>query len=119
MTRVAALADVGIEFHLSQEGQSELLCGPGAASLGKDVDLLVAMRTDEMAHVFDQANNLNFNLAEHFYGFARVLEGDIAGRGNYDGPTYGDSLNQRDGYVAGTGGQIDDQVLELSPIDSL
>ena len=40
----------------------------------KNVNLMLAMRADEVAHVFDHAHQIYFHLAEHFDGLASVLQ---------------------------------------------
>src|SRR5271166_5951715 len=51
LAAVAALADVGIEFDVAQEWNAELRRGALAAALGEDINRLVAVRADEVAHV--------------------------------------------------------------------
>ena len=56
---------------------------------------------------------------EHLEGLARVLQADVAGRGDDHGAGERDGLHQRDDHVAGAGRQIDDEVIELAPLHLL
>src|SRR4051812_23383145 len=59
MPRIAALADVRIKFHFAEEVQSELAGSALASSMRKDVDLMLAMRTTEAAHILDQTKDVH------------------------------------------------------------
>ncbi len=52
-----------------------LNCPPSlAAALGEDVDLVMAVRADEVTHVFDNAENIDLYLLKHLDRFASVLQ---------------------------------------------
>src|SRR5579862_9538496 len=94
MTAIAGLADFGIELDTAEKGNPELLRGALAAALGEDVNLVLAMRADEIAHVLDDAENVDLHLLEHLDRLARVLQRDVAGRGYDDGPGQRHGLHQ-------------------------
>src|ERR1035437_2198039 len=73
MPAVAALANLRIEFYAAEERQAKLLSGPLSAALGENVDLLMAVRALEVAHVFDHADDVDFHGVEHLDCLARVL----------------------------------------------
>ena len=52
---------------------------------------------------------------EHLDGLARILQGNIGGRGDDDRAGQRHRLGQRDRDVAGAGRQIDDEIVEFSP----
>src|SRR6185369_7664098 len=80
---------------------------------------MMAVRASEVAHVFDDAEHFNVNLRKHLESFARILKADVARSGNNYGSCKRHRLHQRDDYIAGTGRQIHDQVVEFAPIDLL
>ena len=70
---VTGFTNVWIELDISEEGNAELLRGLLCASAGKDVDLMIAVRTDEVAHVLNHAHKVNFHLPKHFNSFSSIL----------------------------------------------
>src|SRR5207253_1713195 len=100
----------------AQEVKAEIFCGALAAAFRKDVNLVVAMGANKVAHVLNHADNIHLDLSEHFDGFARVLEGDVGRRRNHDGACEWHSLDQRQCHVASTRGEVYDQVIQLSPL---
>src|SRR5689334_2487176 len=86
LTRVAAPADVGIEFHIAKESQVKLLGCPLSAAFRKNVDLVLAVRADEITHVLNQPDNVYLHLAEHLDRFARVLQRHVGRSGDHDRP---------------------------------
>ena len=86
-----------------------------AAAGGEDIDLVIAVRADEVAHVLGDAEDFDVHLVEHLDGLARILQRNVGGRGDDDGAGQRHGLGQRDHHVAGAGRQIDDEVVELSP----
>ena len=73
-----------------------LNCCRGAlgAALGEDVDLVMAVRAGEVAHVFDDAKHFDIDLGKHFEGLARVLQAHIAGRGDNNRASERNGLHQ-------------------------
>jgi len=116
LAAVAADADLGVNFDFAQEWDAEELGHAAAFAVAEDVDAAFAMGAAEVTHVFDDAKNLDVNLAEHFNGFAYVGEGDDRGRGDDDGACDGDALNERELYVTCARGKIDDEVIEFAPL---
>src|SRR5215469_12278268 len=114
-TLVAGFADLGIELNTAQEVGSKLACGLFSTAAGEDVDLMMAVWADEVAHVFDHACDVDLHLPEHFDGFTGVLERYIGRGGNYDGSRQRNGLDQRQGHVPGSGRKIDNQVIEPPP----
>ena len=100
---IAAFADGGDEFDGTEKGNVELRRGALGAALGEDVDLVMAMRAGEVAHVFDDAEDFDVDLGEHLEGLAGVLQADVAGRGDDDGAGERHGLHQGDDHVAGAG----------------
>src|SRR5579859_5378135 len=115
---VPADADARIDFDFAEDGNAVGDGGFGAFAVAENVDGLVAMRAAEGAHVFDDAENFDIHLAKHFDGFADVGEGD-RGRGGDDYCACdSDRLNKRELHVASAGREIDDEVIELAPLDA-
>src|SRR5882757_4275913 len=78
-TAVPRFTDFGIEFHASKKWHIELLCSLFRAPTRENIDLMLAMGTDEVTHVLDHADNVDLHLTKHFNGFAGVLQGDVRG----------------------------------------
>jgi hypothetical protein len=70
---VAALADGRIQLDRAQKRHVELLGRALRAAARKDVDLLVAVRAGEVAHVLHNAQHLHVHLRKHLQSLARVL----------------------------------------------
>src|SRR5208337_686796 len=70
---VARFANLRIELDASEEGDAELLRRLFRAAAREDVDFVLAVRADEVAHVFYHADDIHFHLAEHLNGLARIL----------------------------------------------
>jgi len=116
---VAALADLGKEFNGAEEGDVELLRGALGAAAGEDVDFVMAVGAGEVRHVLHDTEDFDIDLMEHFEGLARILERDVGGRGDDYCAGEGDGLHQRDDDVAGAGGEIDEEDVELAPFNLL
>src|SRR5205823_14953653 len=112
---VATDPDRGREFDGSEEAHAELSRGPLRTAAREDVDFMLAMRTDKVTHVFDHTDDVHFELAEHLDSFAGVLQRDIRGRGDNDGATYRNCLDERNCDIAGPWRQVNDQEIQLAP----
>ena len=71
---------------------------------------------DVHAHVLDDAEHRHVDLFEHLERLARVEQGDVLGRGHDHRARDRDLLAQGELNVTGTGGQVDDQVVEIVPV---
>ena len=71
---VSGFADLGIELNAAEEVDAELPDGLLCSAARKNINFIVAMRTDKVAHVLDYASDINLHLAEHLDGLARVLQ---------------------------------------------
>src|SRR4029077_12323510 len=91
---VAADADLRVNLDFAEEGHAEGLGHVLAFAVAEDGDAFVLRRAIEAAHVLDEDEDFNVDLAEHFDGFADVGEVDDGGRGDDDGAADGDALNQ-------------------------
>ncbi len=116
---VAGLADLGDQLDGAEERDVELLRGALGAAAGEDVDLVMAVRAGEVRHVLDDAEDFDVDLVKHFEGLARVLQRDVGGGGDDDGSGERDGLHEGDDDVAGAGGEIDEEDVELAPLDLL
>src|ERR1035441_4418731 len=65
---VARFANLRIEFDVSEEGDVELFRRLFRAAARENVDFVLAMRADEVTHVFDHAYDVHLHLAEHLDG---------------------------------------------------
>ena len=78
----------------------------------------LAVVADEVAHVLDDAEHRHAHLAEHLQPLAGVDQADVLRRRDDDGAGQRGRLRQRQLGVAGAGRQVDDQVIELAPVES-
>ncbi len=115
---IATDADARIDFDFAEDGHAVSDRGFRAFAVAEDVDGLVAVRADEGAHVFDDAEDFDVDLAEHFDGFANVGEGDGRWSGDNDGAGDRDGLDQGELDVAGARRKIDQEIVELAPDDA-
>src|SRR6266436_256879 len=81
---VPGLANFWIELNAAKEIHSELFRCLLCPAAREDVYLVMAVRAHEIAHVLDHAGDVDFHLAEHFYGFAGILQRNIRRRGDYN-----------------------------------
>src|SRR5579864_8548597 len=116
LAAVSGLADDGIELDVPEERDSELLGRLLRPAARKDIDFVTAVRADEVTHVFYHAHQIDLHLAEHFDGFASVLQRNIRRRRNHNRSGERNGLNQRKGNVSSARRQIHDQIIELSPL---
>ena len=116
---VAARPDRRVERDAA-EVREVVLLGEGAAAAGpEDVVSRPAVRAPEAGHVLDDAEDVGVVLAEHPEPLAGVVDGDLLGRGDDDGPGQGERLEDGQLGVAGARRQVDDQVVERPPLDVL
>src|SRR5665213_283884 len=73
------------------------------------------MRAAEETHIFDNAEDIDVNLAEHFHGLAHIGQRYGGWRRDQHRACHGDKLNQGKLHVSRAGGEVDDQVVEFSP----
>ena len=66
------------------------------------------MRTNKVAHILDNADDIHLHLAEHLDSFAGILQRNIGGSRNHNGTGQGNRLHQRKRDVARTRRQIHD-----------
>src|ERR1700746_4094856 len=116
LAAVAADADLGVDFNFAEEWDAEELGHTAAFAVAEDVDAAIAMRAIEVAHVFDDAENFDMNLAEHFDGFAHVGERDDRGRGDDHSTCDGDALDKSELDVTGAGRKVDNEIVEFAPL---
>src|SRR5262245_18742996 len=78
---------------------------------------LPAVRADEATHVLDDPQDGNLYLLEHPQTSQRDTDGDVLRRRDDDRSRQGARLRQRELDIAGARWQIDQQVVELAPVD--
>ncbi len=115
---ITADADLRVDFNFAEEGDVEGLGEARAFAVAEDVNALFAMRAGEVAHVFDDAEDFDVDLAEHFDGLADVGEGHDGRRSDQDCAVDGSGLDQGKLDVAGARREVDDEVVEVPPEDA-
>ncbi len=78
-----------------------------------------AVGEGHLGHVFDEAEDFDVDLVEHFEGLAGVLQCDRRTCADDYRAGEGDGLDERDDYVAGAWREVDEEVVELAPGDLL
>src|SRR5579884_374097 len=71
---VTSHTDLRIKFDCAQKRNIELLCCALCSAFGENINLLMAMRTREMAHVLNNPKHLDIHLMEHLQRLARILQ---------------------------------------------
>src|SRR6185369_2437653 len=77
LTRVTRLTNIWIKFDVAEEGHAKLARGLFRSTLRKDVDFVIAVRADEVAHVLHHAYDVDLHLPEHLDGFACILQRNV------------------------------------------
>ena len=76
------------------------------------------MGTDETAHVLNDSDDGNLQLTGEGHTFTGIEDGDILGRRHDDCPADPrDQLAGAEGLVACSGRRVDDQIIEIAPVD--
>ena len=79
----------------AQEFDVVILAHPLTAATTKDMLFVTAFRANMDAHVFNDAENRDIDLLEHFQALARVDQRDVLRRGNNDCASHRHFLRQR------------------------
>ena len=137
---VADLAEADVQRDLAQERHAELLGLAAGAAAAEEVDALVARAARrglaprgpprpgaaavlevrlhvEEAHVLDHPQDRHLELAEHRQRADGVQQRHLLRRADDHGARQRQGLGEGQGDVAGAGGQVDDEVVELAPFD--
>ncbi len=86
---IPGFAEFRIERNISQEWYAELLRGLLRSTAGKNINFMLAVGADEIAHVLHHAHQIYLHLAKHFDGLARILQRNVRWRGNHHRPVNG------------------------------
>ena len=113
---VGRLADRYIERNFAQEGRAHCLRVAPRAAVRENVAALTATRTQEIAHVLDDAENGRLDLLEHGDGPPRVEQGQILRRGDDHRPGQRHLLRQGELHVAGARRHVDDERVQFAPL---
>src|SRR4051794_13758838 len=114
---VAADSDQSLERNLSEQLDAVLIGGAPPAAKPEDVVHFVAVRTNESAHVFDDTQDRRLHLLEHLQTLHRIRQRDVLRRRYDHGAGDWNLLDERELNVACARGKINDQIIEISPID--
>src|SRR5215469_1741855 len=114
---VPGLPDLGVKLDTTKKIDSKLTSRFLSTSPREDIDFVLAMRAHEVAHIFDNAGDINFHLAEHFDRLAGVLQRNVRWGGNHDSGSQRHGLDQRQSHIAGSGRKINDEIVEPSPFN--
>jgi hypothetical protein len=114
---VAGGADLHVERDFAEEGDFQFFGFRTGAAAAEDVVALAAAFADEAAHVFDHAEDGDVDRVEHRDGPLGVEQGDLLRRADDDGAGDGEDLREGEGDVAGAGGHVDDEIVEIAPGD--
>ena len=84
LAAVRCFADRYIQGYLAEEFASHLFRRRSGAAMVEYIGAFAAMGTTEIAHVFDQPEYGDFDLAKHVEALARVEQGDVLRRRDDD-----------------------------------
>ena len=116
LPRVGLLANANVEWKRAEVLDVVFLGHALAAALAEDVLGVAALGTHVQRHVLDDAEDRDADLLEHLQALARVEQRDVLRRGDDHGAGDRDLLREREVDVAGSGRQVDDQVVEVAPV---
>ena len=88
-----------------------------AAAAPEDLGRLAAVRADERAHVLDDADDRHVHPVEHRQRLLDVEQRDVLRRRHEDRAADRDGLGERQLGVGRAGRLVDDEVVELAPVD--
>lgn len=114
---VSAFADSEFDRDLGEEGDAEAFGFMFAAAFAKDVVDVAVVGANEVAHVFNEADDGDVDLGEHGGGFPCVDEGDFLRGGNDDGAIKRYGLHDGELDVTGAWRKVQDEVVQLIPGD--
>ena len=125
---VAALAQRRVERHLAEHGhvvpeplrqrRRHPLAAAGAEDLEPVLDaLLLAVRAGQVAHVLEDADDPLVHHRGHRAGALGHLGGGLLRGGHHDHLGAGQVLPEGDRDVAGAGRQVEQQHVEVAPVD--
>ena len=115
---VGMLAELLRERHLADQRHAEVVGQELAAALAEDRKSLT-VGSGEAGHVLDHAEQLEVDLARHLGGAAGHRLGGRLGRGHDQHLRLGQELGEGHRDVAGAGRKVQQEVVELSPVDVL
>src|SRR6202035_5600645 len=115
--RATPLTNAPIEWDLAQERDIHPLGQGLRPAMAEDIFAFAAVRADEITHVLDQPQVRDFQRVEHLDGAPDVGRRDVLRRGDDHGARHRDALRHRQLHVARPRRQVDDQVIQLAPVD--
>ena len=89
------LIGLGHPAGTAQEIDAKLAGSLLRSAAGEDINLVMAMGANKVAHVFDDPGNVNLHLPEHLDRLARVLQRNVGRRGYNDCCRQGNGLDKR------------------------
>ena len=114
---VATLAHGDVERHAAEVLQAVLRGKALSTATAEDLGQLAAVRAGERGHVLDDAEDRHAHPLEHRERLGHVAQRDFLRGRDEDGAADRDGLGQRQLGVRGAGRQVDDEVVELTPLD--
>ena len=115
---VGLLAQRHRQRHLAEQRDLDLVREQLAAALAEELEALAARR-GEAGHVLDHAGDLELDLVGHLGRAARdLLRGRLRRRDDHE-LRLRQQLGERHRDVAGARREVDQQVVELAPLDVL
>ena len=114
---VAALPDGHVERDAAEEVEAVLGGEPLATAAAEDLGQLAAVRAGEGRHVLDQAEDRDAHPLEHRERLRDVGQRDLLRRRHEHRARDRHRLGQRQLRVGGARRQVDDEVVEVAPVD--
>src|SRR5215472_13180643 len=114
---VGGLADCDVERHLAEKLGAEPFGLMTGAAVTEDLAAAAAVRTQEIAHVLDDAEHRHVDLLEHVEPLAGVQERNVLRGRDNDRPGERHLLRHRQLRIASPRRHVDDHDVEPTPID--
>ena len=114
--RVAADRDGRIDGDFPEERDGQALGGSPSPTILEDLGALLAVRTDEITHVLDDAKDRDFHFLEHANGFKDIRQRHILWCGDDHRSRHWYRLTERQLGIPGPRRQVDHQIIQFPPL---
>ncbi len=117
LARIGLSYHIGIQRNSPQERDPHVERSSLATSLPEHIDLVMAVRTLQPTHIFDDADDRHLAIPAKGDGLARIEERHFLGRGNDDGAAeLPEQINRRHRLVPGPWREVDQQEIQVLPL---
>src|SRR5205823_11865010 len=103
--------------HASEKRNPELLSEALSAAVAENIRFCSALTADKVAHVLDETDRRDVELLVHRHGSTAVGKRYLLRRRDDNGAGDGNGLTEAQSDIACPGRHVDDEVIEIDPLD--